>query len=73
MTKFRDFDGVTRPVERSGKSKAAADRALKEALRDRAMPATSGTLTGESRFRLAAELWVEELEAAIGLSAIPGG
>lgn len=33
---YRDFDGVTRPVERFGKSGAAAERALVEALRDRA-------------------------------------
>lgn len=62
---FRDFDGMTRDVERTGRSKAAADRALKEALRDRALPATAGALTGESRFRKAAELWLNELQAAI--------
>ncbi len=33
--KFRDYDGVTRTVERTGESKGATERALKEALRDR--------------------------------------
>lgn len=66
-TQFRDFDGVTRDVERVGRSKAAAGRSLKEALRDRPLPATAGILTGNSRFREAAELWLDELRRAIKL------
>lgn len=65
MTLFRDYDGVTRPVERTGKTKAAAERSLKTALRDRAKVADDGGLTAESRFREAAELWLEEFRSAI--------
>lgn len=32
---FRGLDGVTRPAERSGATKAAAERVLKEAIQDR--------------------------------------
>jgi hypothetical protein len=32
---FRDYDGITRPIERTRQTKAAAERALKEALHDR--------------------------------------
>jgi integrase len=65
MTKFRDYDGVTRPVERTGKTKAAAERNLKTALRDRAKVADDGSLTAESKFREAADLWLEEFKSAI--------
>ncbi|MFE9745995.1 tyrosine recombinase XerC [Saccharothrix saharensis] len=64
-TKFRDFDGVTRPVERWGKTKAAAVRALQEALRDRTPPSGSDGITPHMRFREAAELWLEEFQRAI--------
>jgi hypothetical protein len=37
-TKFRNFDGVVRPVKRNGKTKAAAERALKAALVERQTP-----------------------------------
>jgi hypothetical protein len=64
-TKFRDYDGTTRPVERTGKTKAAAERALKEALRDRTRPAETGTITPDTRFRAAAELWLAEFQRAV--------
>jgi integrase len=64
-TQFRDFDGVTREVERSGRTQGLASRRLKDALRERTLPAAAGTLTGDSRFREAADLWVAELTAAI--------
>ena len=51
-TLYRDFDGQTHPVERKGKTKSAATRALVEALRDRArtdarsmIPAIPGSVT----------------------------
>ena len=64
-TKFRDFDGVTRPVERSGKTSASAVRALKAALRDRTALSGSEGVTPDTRFRDAAELWLEEFQRAI--------
>ncbi|RAS62943.1 hypothetical protein C8D87_10791 [Lentzea atacamensis] len=66
-TKFRDYDGITRPVERSGRTKTAAERALKEALRDRTAPAEEGMITAESRFREAAEVWLTEFRAAVAV------
>lgn len=38
-TRVRDLDGVIRPVERRGNSKAAAERILTAALRERVTPA----------------------------------
>lgn len=54
--RFRDYDGRTRLVERSGPTKAAAERALKRAFQDRALPA-SDTLGGESTTRVLADSW----------------
>lgn len=65
VANFRDFDGRTRPVERVGKTQAAAGRKLKEALRDRARPTGAGTLTPDSRGKQAAELWLAEVQAAV--------
>lgn len=36
--KFRDFDGVVRLVKRTGRTKAAAERALRAALVERQAP-----------------------------------
>ncbi|MEU4563941.1 site-specific integrase [Actinoplanes sp. NPDC023936] len=61
---FRDYDGVTRLVERCRGSKAAAERALKEALRDRSgAGAESG---GETRLSAVAEAWWETYAAGDG-------
>jgi integrase len=61
---FRDQDGVVRPVTRYGPSKAAAERRLKEALRDRRGPAGKGKITTESKFKDVAKLWLEEIDDA---------
>jgi integrase len=62
---FRDFDGVVRPVKRSGKSKAAAERALRAALVDRQAPVKEREITPQSRFSKVAELWLAEVEQAV--------
>ncbi len=59
-TKFRGHDGVTRPISRIGKSKAAAERALKAAIA-RHQPAGHGALTGATRFADAAQVWLDEI------------
>ncbi|GAA3043396.1 site-specific integrase [Pseudonocardia yunnanensis] len=59
--RFRDNDGRTRLVERRGSSKAAAVRGLKQAMRDRAGPA-SGTVTGDTRIKVIAELYLTEVQ-----------
>ncbi|MCM3921807.1 site-specific integrase [Frankia sp. AiPs1] len=61
MTLYRDFDGSTIQVERWGASNAAAERNLKEALRDRITQAGGGDeITRESRVQDLAEHWWAE-------------
>jgi hypothetical protein len=55
-TKFRDFDGVVPLVKRTGKTRAAAERALKTALVERQAPVARTQLSGASLFANAAEL-----------------
>lgn len=62
---YRDFDGVVRPVKRRGKSKAAAERALRAALVTRQVPAKDREITPQSRFSKVAELWLAEVEQAV--------
>lgn len=62
---FRDFDGVVRTVRRAGKSRAAAERALKAALVERQAPIAQAQLTGSCRFAKAAELWFAEFETLV--------
>ena len=53
----RDYDGRVRAVERRGPTKAAAERALKTALRDRAGVQAGGEITADSRVSVLAEAW----------------
>jgi hypothetical protein len=64
-TKFRDFDGVVRPVKRNGSTKAAAERNLKAALVDRQAPVKEHEITPDSKFGQAADRWFVELEQAV--------
>ncbi len=52
-------------VKRSGKSKAAAERALRAALAERQAPTTEGQVTPDTRFAKVAELWFAEVERAV--------
>lgn len=60
-TTYRDHDGVTREVQRHGRTKATAERALAIALRDRC-PLRGELITPETRLRTVAEKWYAELE-----------
>lgn len=60
---YRDFDGVTRPVERYGKSGAAAERALIAALRDRGAPARDGIIDRDTTVESLARVWLAGLRA----------
>ena len=60
-TLFRDYDGRTRAVERGGKSKAAAEGALKLALRDRARSGTGSNITADTKVTVLAEAWYSSL------------
>ncbi|AYN58585.1 tyrosine integrase [Arthrobacter phage Melons] len=57
--RFRDFDGRTRDVERSGKTKGAARAALTADLNDRTAPAGE-EITASTRLQLVAEIWRAE-------------
>jgi integrase len=59
-TLYRDYDGVTRDVERSAASKAAAERALKEALRDRVRVGAIGDIGPETKLEQVGEAWWAE-------------
>lgn len=63
--RFRDFDGVTRWIERSGPTKSAASRALQDEIRTRTRSVVSAPLRPESRFEQAAELWLVKLDAQV--------
>lgn len=62
-TRYRDFDGVTRLVERRGSSKAAATRALREALATRPTPVGAG-LSADSRVKLLADQFFADARTA---------
>ena len=51
----RDFDGRTREVERTRPSKGAAERALKEAVRDRTHSNVGTDITPHTRVKALAE------------------
>ncbi|NED99285.1 site-specific integrase [Phytoactinopolyspora halotolerans] len=61
---FRDYDGMTRPVTRYGPSKAAAERRLKEALRDRRSPTDHDQIAATTRVRDLAIMWLAEIDDA---------
>lgn len=65
VTNFRDYDGVTRRVERYGSSKTAATTQLKTALNDRSRHSRTGQLNTLSTFTKAAELWLEKLDEKV--------
>lgn len=56
-TLARGYNGRTRALERHGRTKAAAERELKAALRDRAGEQSSGDITADSRLSTLAEAW----------------
>jgi integrase len=56
-TLARDYDGQVRAIERRAKTKAAAERALKLALRDRSRIQSAGDITAETRVSALAQAW----------------
>ena len=62
MTNFRDYDGKSRLVQRQGKTKAAAERALVTALRDRTHYDGGNTITPNTRLAVAAQLYWDEID-----------
>ncbi|WPM94284.1 integrase [Arthrobacter phage Marchesin] len=57
--RFRDYDGRTRDVEKTGRTKGAARAALTAALNERTAPA-GDEITASSRLQVVAEIWRAE-------------
>jgi integrase len=62
--RFRDYDGVTRWMERSGRSKAAAAAALQDEIRTRT-GSRAAPLRPHDTFERAAEIWLAKLDAQV--------
>lgn len=62
VTQFRDYDGTTKQLQRHGKTKGAAERALATYLRDRTKSAPQIELTPDTRVKVLAERWWAEVE-----------
>lgn len=59
---YRDYDGITRRVQRYAATGPASVKKLKEALRDRSRFALDGEITGDTRVRVVAEMWLRDLD-----------
>jgi integrase len=66
--RFRDFDGVTRSLERSGRSKAAAMAALQDEIRSR-IGTPAAPLRPHHTFERAADVWLAKLDAQVAEGA----
>jgi integrase len=62
---YRDFDGVTRLVEASGRTATQASQNLRTKLQNRAMAGRKGDLTAMSRFADAADLWLSKVDEMV--------
>jgi integrase len=60
-TRYRDYDGQIRGVQRHGKTRGAAEQSLRLALRDRARSEGDAEITGETRVSVLAEVWFRYL------------
>ena len=65
VANYRDFDGVTRVVEASGRSATQASQNLRMRLQSRTRASGHGELTGMSRFSDAAVLWAERMKEMV--------
>lgn len=61
-TNFRDYDGATRPVLRTGPSWRAARSNLLAALRDRGRASQEEAVTSATKIKVLADLWLRELD-----------
>lgn len=64
-TAFRDYDGVTRDVERNGQTKGAAENALKEVLRDRARVVGTDEVKPDSKVSELVDVWWPEWQRSV--------
>jgi integrase len=59
---YRDWDGISRQVQRQAKTKGTAERALAVALRDRGRSGSGHEITPDTKVAVLAEKWFSELE-----------
>ena len=62
---YRDFDGVTRLVEASGRTATMATNNLRQKMQNRTLAGRHGDLTSMSRFADASELWLSKVDAMV--------
>ena len=62
---YRDFDGVTRLVEASGRTATMATNNLRQKLQSRTLAGRHGDLTTMGRFADASELWLSKVDAMV--------
>ena len=65
LAQYRDFDGVTRVVQASGKTATQASQNLRQALQNRTQAGRHGDLTAMSRFSDAADLWLSKVDEMV--------
>jgi len=65
LARFRGFDGRTRLVEASGKTATQASQALRLRLQHQSLAGGQGELTGLTKFSVASELWLEQVEGLV--------
>jgi integrase len=65
VAQYRDFDGVTRQVQASGKSATQATQNLRQKLQNRTLAGRHGDLTAMTRFADAADLWISKVDEMV--------
>jgi integrase len=60
--KYRDYDGITRRIERHAATKGKAETSLREALRDRMRTGGSESISPDSRVSALADAWFTDLQ-----------
>jgi len=65
MADYRDFDGVVRRVEASGRSATQAKQNLRQRLENRTVAGRYGELTAMSRFATAADAWLAKVDQMV--------
>jgi integrase len=71
-TRFRDFDGTSSLVQRTGRSKTAAQNNLKEALRDRA-PVTGSDITPDTKLASVVARFLAQVKRAVDAGDMSDG
>ncbi len=65
VANYRDYDGVTRRVERTARTETRARHRLKEACRDRGRTDAAAEITADTTVAALAQEWFSEIQAAV--------